>query len=163
MSGASDFSHLDERGQARMVDVGAKDPSVRKAVAISRLRTRPDVIESIRGGRVPKGDVLATARIAGIMGAKRTPYLIPMCHPLLLDHVSVDISMGSDTVDIRVRVRCTGRTGVEMEAMTGASIAALAVYDMCKALDRSMTIEHVYLEKKSGGKSGTFERSKEQS
>lgn len=157
-----EFSHLDELGQARMVDVSAKDQTVREAIAVGRLRTTGHVVESIAGGKIPKGDVLATARIAGIMGAKQTPHLIPMCHPLLLDHVSVDISLGEDTVDIRVQVRCTGRTGVEMEAMTGASVAALAVYDMCKALDRAMTIEHIYLEKKSGGKSGTFERGKEQ-
>ena len=153
-----EMTHLDESGQARMVDVGDKPPSVRQATASARLRTRPEVIEQIRQGAMKKGDVLAVARIAGIQAAKRTPELVPLCHPLLLDQVTVDLKLGSDTVEVLARVRCSGRTGVEMEALTAASVAALTVYDMCKAVDRSMMIERVRLEKKSGGKSGTFTR-----
>ncbi len=152
------LSHLDESGQARMVDVGDKEPTVRVAEASARVRTRPEVIGMIRDGAVAKGDVLALARIAGIQAAKKTPELIPLCHPLLLDQVAVDLELGDDLVEIRARVRCTGRTGVEMEALTAASVAALTVYDMCKASDRSMTIERVRLEEKSGGKSGAFRR-----
>jgi cyclic pyranopterin phosphate synthase len=119
------------------------------------------VIAAIRDGAVPKGDVLAAARIAGIQAAKRTFELIPLCHPLLLDQVAVECALGTDTVELEAHVRCTGRTGVEMEALTAASVAALTVYDMCKALDRSMTIERVRLEEKSGGKSGPYLRDRQ--
>ncbi len=153
-----ELTHLDDRGQARMVDVGDKPPTVRTASASALVRTRPDVIASIRAGEVPKGDVLATARIAGIQAAKRTPGLIPLCHPLLLDQVAVDLELSDDAVRVRSRVRCTGRTGVEMEALTAAAVAALTVYDMCKAVDRGMVVERVQLEQKAGGKSGPWIR-----
>lgn len=153
-----ELTHLDEQGHARMVDVGDKDVSKRVAVASARVHTRPDVIDLIRRGAVKKGDVLATARIAGIMAAKRTSELVPLCHPLRLDSVGVELELGDDTVQITATVQATDRTGVEMEAMTAASIAALTVYDMCKAVDREMTVAHVRLESKSGGKSGPFRR-----
>jgi cyclic pyranopterin phosphate synthase len=141
-----------------MVDVGDKPDSERRAVASGSVRTRPEVVDAIREGRAAKGDVLAVARVAGIMAAKRTAELIPLCHPLPLDTVSVDLSLSADRVNIRAEARCTGPTGVEMEALTAASVAALAVYDMCKALDRRMTISDLRLEEKSGGRSGHFRR-----
>lgn len=142
-----------------MVDVGGKDVSQRRAVASARIRMMPGTLKLIMQGGVPKGDVLATARIAGIMAAKKTSDLIPMCHPLNITRASVDLEAdGSDALDIRAEVALNGRTGVEMEALTAASIAALTVYDMCKAVDRAMVIEYVRLEHKSGGKSGTYER-----
>lgn len=152
------LTHLDEQGQARMVDVGAKPDTVRRAVATGTVHTRPEVIRAIREGRAAKGDVLAVARVAGIMAAKRTAELIPLCHPLRLDTVTVDLTLGAAQVDVRAEARCTGPTGVEMEALTAASVASLAVYDMCKALDRRMTITDLRLEEKSGGRSGHFQR-----
>jgi cyclic pyranopterin monophosphate synthase len=134
-----------------MVEVGEKPTTLRRAVASARLRTRPDVLERLREGSVPKGDVLAVARVAGIMAAKRTHELIPLCHPLPLTGVRVDLELGDDVVTVRAEVTCSGPTGVEMEALTAASVAALTVYDMCKALDRAMVIERVRLEAKSGG------------
>lgn len=141
-----------------MVDVGEKRDSVRRAVASAVVRTRPDVVAAIRDGGVAKGDVLAVARVAGIMAAKRTSDLIPLCHPLQLNSVSVDLEIGSDRVTVRAEARCSGPTGVEMEALTAASIAALTVYDMCKALDRSMKITDLRLDEKDGGRSGHFRR-----
>jgi len=141
-----------------MVDVGEKPSTVRVAVATAAVRTRPDVIDALREGTVAKGDVIAVARVAGIMAAKRTPELIPLCHPLRVDKVSVDLTLADDRVDIRAEVRCTGPTGVEMEALTAVSVASLTVYDMCKAVDRRMTITDVRLEEKSGGRSGHFVR-----
>ena len=141
-----------------MVDVGEKPPTVRVAVASAQVLTRPDVIEAIREGAVAKGDVVAVARVAGILAAKRTPELIPLCHPLMIDKVALKISLGDDRVEIRSEVRCTGPTGVEMEALTAVSVAALTVYDMCKAVDRRMTITEIRLEEKSGGRSGHFKR-----
>ncbi|MBN2498748.1 MAG: cyclic pyranopterin monophosphate synthase MoaC [Deltaproteobacteria bacterium] len=149
-------SHVDARGRARMVDVGDKDASVRRAVASARLSTRPEVVDAIASGRVAKGDVFAAARLAGILAAKRCAELIPLCHPLPLDHVEVDLEGSGSRVEIRAAVRCTGRTGVEMEALCAASVAALTIYDMCKSLDRGMCIERVRLEEKSGGKSGHY-------
>ncbi len=154
-------SHLDAEGRARMVDVGDKAPSVRQAVASGRVLTRRDVVDAIRQGTAIKGDVLAAARLAGIQAAKRTPDLIPLCHPLLLDSVAVDLELRADRVLLRSRVRCTGRTGVEMEALCAVSVAALTVYDMCKSMDRRMRIEGIRLEHKSGGESGTFVREEE--
>jgi cyclic pyranopterin phosphate synthase len=154
----TDLTHIDETGAARMVDVGDKPETSRRAVAGSVVRTRPDVIDAIRAGSVAKGDVLAVARVAGIMAAKKTPELIPLCHPLRLDAVRVDLTLDTDRVLIRAEARCTGPTGVEMEALTAASVAALAVYDMCKAADREMTITDLRLEEKSGGRSGHFRR-----
>jgi cyclic pyranopterin phosphate synthase len=154
----SDFSHLDDKGQARMVDVGEKSLTVRKAKASARVRTRPEVIAMILAGSIKKGDVLAVARIAGIQAAKKTPGLIPLCHPLLLDQVTVEIECAKDHMDITAHVRCRGRTGVEMEALCAASVTALTLYDMCKSVDKAMAIEWLRLEEKSGGKSGSFVR-----
>jgi cyclic pyranopterin phosphate synthase len=154
----ADLTHIDEHGRARMVDVGDKPDSVRMAVASAEVLTRPDVIAAIRDGAVAKGDVLAVARVAGIMAAKRTSELIPLCHPLRLDTVTVDLALGEDRISIRTEARCTGPTGVEMEALTAASVAALTIYDMCKALDRRMTITDIRLEEKCGGRSGHFRR-----
>ncbi len=154
----ADLTHLDDQGRARMVDVGGKDVTQRTAVASAMVTTRPDVIELIRGHAIAKGDVLATARVAGIMAAKRTSELIPLCHPLRIDAVEIDLVLGESEVRIEATVRATDRTGVEMEALTAASIAALTVYDMCKAVDRAMTVKQVRVESKAGGKSGSFER-----
>ena len=154
----SKLTHLDRKGNARMVDVGHKQRTQRRAVASARVRTRPEVIRLVADGKVPKGDVLAVARVAGIMAAKRTPELIPLCHPLSLSEVTVDLQLGTETIEVQASVRCTDRTGVEMEALTAASVAALTVYDMCKAVDRAMVIERLQLEQKSGGKSGRFTR-----
>lgn len=155
----TDLTHLDDRGAARMVDVGDKPVTRRVAVASAEVITRPDVIEAIRTGATRKGDVLAVARIAGIQAAKRTAELIPLCHPLPLDTAGVALALEADRVRITATCVTTGRTGVEMEALTAASVAALAVYDMCKALDRAMVITGVRLEEKSGGRSGHYLRS----
>ena len=152
------LTHLDKQGAARMVDVGDKKITQRVAIATARLRTRSDVVEKIREQAVAKGDVLAVARVAGIMAAKKTSNLIPLCHPLALDQVTVELEPVEDRVEINVTAKSTGKTGVEMEALTAASVAALTVYDMCKAIDREMVIERVRLEEKSGGKSGHFTR-----
>lgn len=154
------LTHLDERGQARMVDVGAKPETVREAVARGRVRMNPSTLRLITAGETPKGDVLAAARIAGIMAAKRTGDLIPLCHPIGLDSVSVELRPDAEasTVEIEAVTRTTGRTGVEMEALTAVSVAALTLYDMVKAVDRGMVIDAVRLVRKSGGKSGLWER-----
>jgi len=153
------FSHLNEAGEANMVDISAKDETRRVAVAGARLLMQPETLASILEGGVPKGDVLAVARVAGIQAAKRCADLIPLCHPLALSRVEVRFAArGEDRLDIEAEVTVTGRTGVEMEALTAVSIAALTVYDMCKAADRGMEIEATRLLKKSGGKSGTWER-----
>ena len=150
------LSHLDESGRARMVDVTAKDDTVREAVAKGSVRMKPETLALIQSGGVPKGDVLAVAQVAGVMAAKRTHELIPMCHPLLL--TAIDVRLEPDekesAVQITATVRTTGKTGVEMEALTAVSVAALTIYDMCKAVDRGMRIEGVRLVRKSGGKSG---------
>jgi cyclic pyranopterin phosphate synthase len=153
-----DFSHLDDSGRARMVDVGDKQPTARAAVASARVRTRPEVVRQIAARAAAKGDVLAVARVAGIQAAKRTAELIPLCHPLGLDTVTVDFELAEETVAVRAEARCHGKTGVEMEALTAAAVAALTIYDMCKAVDRAMVIERVQLEEKAGGKSGRFVR-----
>ena len=150
--------HLDRKGRARMVDVGAKEVTERRAVASATVRIGRELHAMLVAGDVPKGDVLAVARIAGIMAAKRTADLIPLCHPLALSSVAVDLTLEPLAVVIRATVTTSGRTGVEMEARTAASVAALAVYDMCKAVDRGMVIAKVQLEEKHGGKSGTFVR-----
>ena len=149
------LTHLDERGHARMVDVGEKPVTARVATAQARVRMGADALAALAGG-APKGDVLAVARIAGIQAAKRTGELIPLCHPLPLDGVSVDLTPQADGVRIEATARCTGRTGVEMEALTAATVAALTVYDMLKAVDRAMVIEDVRLLAKSGGRSGDW-------
>jgi cyclic pyranopterin phosphate synthase len=156
----STLSHLDEEGRVRMVDVSEKAATVREAVAQGIITMQPETFDLIREQKAKKGNVLETARIAGIMAAKRTAELIPMCHPLSITHVQVDFFPHPDTNSIRIEaaVRVVGQTGVEMEALTAVSIAALTIYDMCKSYDRAMTISDVYLLKKSGGKSGTFVR-----
>ncbi len=157
------LSHVDEQGHARMVDVSSKDVTSRQATARGRVVMQPDTLAMIVEGRAPKGDVLATARIAGIMAAKRTHELIPLCHPLPISGVTVDLtpSSGGDgagavAIEVEATVRVSGQTGVEMEALTAVSVAALTVYDMCKAVDRGMRIEGIRLVAKSGGKSGDF-------
>lgn len=152
----SELTHLNARGEARMVDVGDKSDSRRRAVAQATVRMRPDTLARIVEGTIPKGDVLATARIAGIMAAKRTHDLIPMCHPLPITSVEVDIVPleSGDGLQLTATCQVTGKTGVEMEALTAASIAALTVYDMCKAVEKGMVIEAVQLLEKEGGKSG---------
>jgi cyclic pyranopterin phosphate synthase len=156
-----ELTHLDERGQARMVDVGDKAVTVRTATARALVRMSPATAAAIVSGDAPKGDVLATARIAGIQAAKRTSELIPLCHPLALDKVTVDAEVDVDAglVTITTLARVTGKTGVEMEALTAASVAALTVYDMVKGLEKSVTIAEVALLAKTGGKSGDYVRS----
>ncbi|MFP4639774.1 MAG: cyclic pyranopterin monophosphate synthase MoaC [Guyparkeria sp.] len=150
------LTHIDEKGEARMVDVGDKAQTQRVAVAESRIVMQPETLELILSGGHKKGDVLATARIAGIMAAKRTGDLIPMCHPLMLTRVKVDLEPEPARNAVRIVAECgvTGQTGVEMEALTAASVAALTLYDMCKAVDRGMVIEQTRLLEKRGGKSG---------
>ena len=151
------FTHFDAAGNAAMVDVGAKPETDRAATARARVVMQPATLQMIVQGHAKKGDVLGVARLAGIMGAKRTADLIPLCHPLPVTAVTVDLTPdGEDAVEISATVRTTGRTGVEMEALTAASIAALTVYDMCKAVDRGMRIEALRVVAKSGGKSGDF-------
>ena len=152
------LSHLDESGAAHMVDVTAKDATRRTAVATGVVRTRPDVVEMITTGGLPKGDALATARIAGILAAKRTSDLIPLCHQLALTGVDVEFEVGATDVTITATVRTTDRTGVEMEALTAVSIAALTLYDMLKAVDPAATIDGIAVVRKDGGKTGTWER-----
>jgi len=152
------LTHLDRDGEAAMVDVGGKPVTARFARASAQLHTSPEVTLAINENRVAKGSVTAAARLAGIMAAKKTAELIPLCHPLALDVVEVDISASEGLVCIESRVRCSGRTGAEMEALTAAAVAALTVYDMCKALDRTMEIGPVRLEEKSGGASGHYLR-----
>jgi cyclic pyranopterin phosphate synthase len=154
------LSHLDEQGRARMVDVSEKDVTSRIAEARGTIHMEPDTLALIRQGKVEKGDVFSVARVAGIMAAKKTSELIPMCHPLNITSVEIAL-MAEDQpprVDIQASVRVSGKTGVEMEAMTAVAAAALTIYDMCKAVDREMIIGEIRLVKKSGGKSGTFER-----
>jgi cyclic pyranopterin phosphate synthase len=151
-----DFTHFDARGQAAMVDVGAKPVSDRTATARARVAMLPATAALIRSGGAKKGDVLGVARIAGIMAAKRTSELIPLCHPLPISSVSLDLTVAEDAVEIAACVRTTGQTGVEMEALIAASVAALTIYDMCKSVDRGMRIEAVRLTHKAGGKSGEF-------
>ena len=152
------LTHLDERGAARMVDVTGKAVTVRSATAHGRVLVSAEVVALLRGKGVPKGDALATARIAGIQGAKRTPELIPLCHPLALHGVSVDLNVAEDCVEITATVRTADRTGVEMEALTAVSVAALTMIDMVKAVDKSAEIASVRLLTKTGGKSGDWTR-----
>ena len=152
------LTHFDEQGRAAMVDVSAKAETTRTAVARGRVVMAPETLALIREGQVGKGDVLGVARIAGIMAAKRASDLIPLCHPLMLSKVAVELTPAPpDAVEIEAVVKVTGQTGVEMEALTAVTVAALTVYDMCKAADRAMRIEAVRLMHKSGGKSGTYE------
>jgi cyclic pyranopterin monophosphate synthase len=153
------LTHIDEGGAARMVDVSEKDVTARTARAAGRVLVSPRVVELLRGEGVPKGDALATARIAGIMGAKRTPDLIPLCHPLAVSGVKVDLSVTDDAVEITAQVKTTDRTGVEMEALTAVTVAALTVIDMVKAVDKAAVIADVRVEEKTGGRSGNWARS----
>jgi cyclic pyranopterin phosphate synthase len=154
----SGFTHFDAAGRAAMVDVSAKAETERVAIARGRVVMAPETLARIQDGEVGKGDVLGVARLAGIMAAKRTADLIPLCHPLMLTKVTVDLTPAPpDAIEIEALVKLTGRTGVEMEALTAVTVAALTIYDMCKALDRGMRIEAVRLAHKSGGKSGTYE------
>jgi cyclic pyranopterin phosphate synthase len=154
------LSHLDEQGRARMVDVSGKAPTLRQATAAARIRMRPETAALIVSGKMPKGDVFQVARISGVMAAKKTGGLIPLCHPLELTDVQLDFSCdpGLGSVRIEATVKTVGRTGVEMEALTAVGVAALTVYDMCKAVDRGMVISDIRLMRKSGGKSGEYVR-----
>tara|TARA_A100001391_G_scaffold53249_3_gene32507 strand:+ start:39363 stop:39839 length:477 start_codon:yes stop_codon:yes gene_type:complete len=152
----SKLTHLDETGAARMVDVGAKAPTQRSATAEGRIAMQPATLAAVRDGSGPKGDVLAAARIAGIMAAKKTGELIPLCHPLALDTVSIDFAFEDSAIRVTARAALTGKTGVEMEALTAASLALLTIYDMAKALEKGMVIEQVRLLTKTGGKSGDW-------
>ena len=152
------LTHVDETGAARMVDVSAKDVTARSATASGRVLVADEVVALLRGEGVPKGDALAVARIAGIMGAKLTPTLVPLCHPLSISGVQVDLAVADDAVEITATVRTSDRTGVEMEALTAVSVAALTVVDMVKAVDKRAVITDVRIEAKSGGKSGDFVR-----
>jgi cyclic pyranopterin monophosphate synthase len=154
------LSHLDEQGRARMVDVSEKEVTSRIATACGTIHMLPETLALILGDKIEKGDVFSVARVAGIMAAKKTSELIPMCHPLNIASVAIDLTPAHNPsrVDIEATVRVSGKTGVEMEAMTAVSVAGLTIYDMCKAVDREMTIGEIRLVKKSGGKSGTFIR-----
>ncbi|WP_454792085.1 cyclic pyranopterin monophosphate synthase MoaC [Mycolicibacterium lutetiense] len=157
-----DLSHLDESGAAHMVDVAAKAVTKRTAVAVGMLHTRPDVVALIASGGLPKGDALATARIAGILAAKRTPDLIPLCHQLALTGVDIDFDVRDAEVAITATVRSTDRTGVEMEALTAVSVAALTLYDMLKAVDPAARIDDIKVMRKEGGKTGVWESPSEE-
>ncbi len=154
------LSHLDGKGRPRMVDVSAKDVTAREAVAAGEVRMRPETIRLIREGGVKKGEVLSVAQVAAVMGAKRTPELIPMCHPLAITGVDVDFTISDEPplIEIRVAVKTCDRTGVEMEALTAVAVAALTIYDMVKSADREVVINNIRLLEKRGGKSGEFRR-----
>jgi cyclic pyranopterin phosphate synthase len=154
------LSHLDEQGRAKMVDVSDKDITSRIAVARGTIHMRAETLALIRANKIEKGDVFSVARVAGIMAAKKTSELIPMCHPLSITSVEIDLTPAENParVEIEASVRVSGQTGVEMEAMTAVAVAGLTIYDMCKAVDREMSIDEIRLVKKSGGKSGTFLR-----
>ncbi len=153
-----DFTHFNEEGRARMVDVTGKDETFRTAVAAGTVRMSRETADAIRNGAVAKGDVLAVAQVGGIMAAKKTAHIIPMCHPVAITGVDISFSVNDDSVDILATVKCSGKTGVEMEALTAVSAAALTIYDMCKALQKDMEITDIRLLEKTGGKSGTFRR-----
>lgn len=156
----ADFTHFDDQGKARMVNVGQKDVTGRTAVAAGRVLLNRTTFDLIRSGGVKKGDVLTVAQIAGIMGAKRTPDLIPMCHPILIDGVDLQLHLDETrcSVEIQAVLRCNGRTGVEMEALTAVSVAALTIYDMCKAIQKDMVIADIHLVRKTGGVHGDYQR-----
>ncbi len=158
-----DFTHFNDQGRAKMVDVGEKPPTRRSATAAGRVLVNEETFRLIKSGGMKKGDVLTVAQVAGVMGAKRTPELIPMCHPILIDGIDLRLSLNEDrlSVEIEATVSCDGRTGVEMEALTAVSAAALTVYDMCKAVQKDMVIEDIRLIRKSGGVHGDFEREEE--
>lgn len=153
-----DFTHFNDQGRARMVDVSEKSPTLRTATAAGTVHMQPSTLEAIRTGGVPKGDVLAVAQVAGIMAAKRTSDIVPMCHPLALTGVDVRFTLREASIDIEATARCKGETGVEMEALHAVCAAALTIYDMCKALEKGMVIGDVRLIAKTGGKSGEYHR-----
>ena len=158
-AGRTRLSHVDARGRARMVDVGAKPVTERVAVAAATIRMQPATLRLIRSGKIAKGEVLAVARVAGIMAAKRTAEIIPLCHPLPIEVAGIDFTLRSGgCLEVEATVKVTGKTGVEMEALTAVAVAALTVYDMCKAVDRGMTITDLRLLEKRGGRSGTYRR-----
>jgi cyclic pyranopterin phosphate synthase len=153
-----ELTHVDEQGRPKMVDVSAKPDTQRQAVAKGMVRMQASTLDRIKKGQMAKGDVLAVAQLAGIMAAKQTPHLIPLCHPLLIDEIKVEFKLDekNSAVEITTMVKSIGKTGVEMEALTATAVAVLTIYDMCKAVDRGMKIENIRLVKKSGGKSGTI-------
>ena len=156
----AEFSHFNEQGRARMMDVSEKMETARTAIAAGEVLVNQETFDLIKSGGIAKGDVLGTAQIGGIMGAKHTPDLIPMCHPIMVSGIDIEFNLNEEklSVEILATAKCTGVTGVEMEAMTAVSVAALTVYDMCKAVQKDMKITNIRLLKKTGGKSGTFER-----
>ncbi len=155
------LSHVTKGGEARMVDITTKSPTVREAIAKGKVLMKPATILQVKNASLKKGDVLAVARVAGIMAAKKVPDLIPLCHTILIDSVAIDFDLSAtNCICITATVRSTGKTGVEMEALTAVTVAALTIYDMCKAADKGMTITDIYLESKTGGKSGTYRRKK---
>jgi cyclic pyranopterin phosphate synthase len=155
-----DFSHFDETGGISMVDVGAKRSTQREAVAVATVRMRPDTLQKLIEQALPKGDVLTTAKIAGVLAAKQTPTLIPLAHPIAINSVDITFDLDRDrgTIEVHAIVRCEGKTGVEMEAMTACAVASLTIYDMCKSAEKGIVVDGLQLLRKSGGKSGTWER-----
>lgn len=155
-----ELTHINEEGRARMVDVSLKDDTTREAVAVGSIYMKRETIERVREGTIKKGDVLSVAQVGGIMGSKNTPHIIPMCHPIMISGCDINFSLDFENskIDIKAVTKTVGKTGVEMEALTAVSVAALTIYDMCKAIDREMIISNIMLVKKSGGKSGVFER-----
>jgi cyclic pyranopterin phosphate synthase len=155
-----ELTHINEEGRARMVDVSEKDDTIRIAVASGSIYMKRETLDRIKEGTIKKGDVLSVAQVGGIMGAKSTPHIIPMCHPIMISGCDISFHMDfeKNKIDITATTKTIGKTGVEMEALTAVSVAALTIYDMCKAIDRSMIISNIMLLKKSGGKSGLFER-----
>lgn len=155
-----ELTHINEEGRARMVDVSDKDNTIREAVASGSIYMKKETLERIREGSIKKGDVLSVAQVGGIMGAKNTPHIIPMCHPIMISgcDINFELDFENNKIDIKASAKTVGKTGIEMEALTAVSVAALTIYDMCKAIDREMIISNIMLMKKSGGKSGLFER-----
>jgi cyclic pyranopterin phosphate synthase len=155
------LSHVTTSGEARMVDISKKNPTVREAIAKGRVLMKPATLLQVKNVSLKKGDVLAVARVAGIMAAKKVPDIIPLCHIIPIDSITIDFDLSAkDSIAITATARSTGKTGVEMEALTAVTVAALTIYDMCKAVEKSMTITDIYLESKTGGKSGTYRRKK---
>ncbi len=155
----SELTHLNSSGEARMVDITQKGDTAREAVARGKVLMKPGTLQQIKSAGLKKGDVLAVARVAGIIAAKKTPDLIPLCHTILIDDIAIDFDLSAnDSIGITATAKSTGKTGVEMEALVAATVSALTIYDMCKSVDREMTIAEIYLESKKGGKSGTYRR-----
>ena len=153
------LTHVNSKGEARMVDITQKGVTEREAIAKGKVTMKPATLELIKSAGFEKGDVLSVARVAGIMAAKKTPHLIPLCHPILINNITIEFDLvGDDSIEITATVKSTGKTGVEMEVLVAASVSALTIYDMCKSADRAMTITEIYLESKKGGKSGAYRR-----